>query len=438
MTLNIISNFAANAALKNLALNGDLASRSVAKLSSGSRVVTAADDAASLAIGSRLNTEVKSLQQAAVNAGQATSLLQTADGALARIQDILTRAKTLAVQAGSQNLGNSERALIDAEFQNLLDEIDRIAADTDFNGAKLVSNSSSAAIGLVGANLTEGQISTGIVNVSARGFRNRALTDGGDGAFTIQVTAGSSGTVASAGQIVFTAVASSTTGSLTFNATISTDLITNVGNTQNGDLLTGTTLNFTRQAIVNTSGTALTTYSQANAELVLSLDETFNVATLFQSGALPVGTIQGSLAVAQNNNGPSQDFTFKVGTGISPSEDTIALQLGGATVENLGLSNAAVTTFSKADSASQAITQALDFVVKIRSDVGAGTNRLDAAAANIATSAENLEAARSRLLDLNVADEITKFTSYQILVQAGISVLAQANQLPQNLLRLYQ
>ena len=431
MTLNIISNFAANTALRNLTFNGDLATRSVAKLSSGSRVVTAADDAASLAIGTRLNTEVKSLGQAAVNAGQATSLLQIADGALARIQDILTRAKTLAVQAGSQNLGNTERALIDTEFQNLLDEIDRIAGDTDFNGAKLIFNGSSGSVVNQAPNFADNG-TFGIINLTARGFRNRAVTDTGDGAFTVQISAGSA-TVSGSQQVVFTAVTLSTVGSLTFNATISTDLITNAGNSSTADLVTGTTLNFTRQTLTSTSGTALTSYTQTQSELVLNLDETFNVASLFGAA----GSLAGSFNVAQNNNGPTADFTFKVGTGINPSQDSIAISVGGITVENLGLTNAAVTSFGKADSASQSVSQALDYLVKIRSDVGAATNRLDAATNVIATSMENYEAARSRLLDLDVAQEITRFTSLQILVQAGISVLAQANQLPQNLLRLF-
>lgn len=439
MTLNVISNFAANVALKNLTFNGQEATRSVSKLSSGSRVVTAADDAASMAIGSRLNTEVKSLGQAAINAGQATSLLQIADGALARVQDILTRAKVLSVQAGSQNLSNVERGLIDVEFQNLMLEIDRLVKDTEFNGAKMLNKSSSAAIANYDPNLTEGG-TTGIINVTSRGFRNRTLTDGGDGAFTVQITAGSAqattGLGTTSNEIVFTAVTQAAVGSLRFNATINTELIVNSNapaNSIQADLVTGTTLLFTRASIQNTSGTALTSFTQTNSEFQISLDESFNVTSLFSA----TGSLMGSFKITQNNNGPSEDFTFKVGTGIIPSEDNIAIQLNGATVENLGLSRSSVLTAARADSASQAISQALEVVVKLRADVGGATNRLDAASRNIATSMENMEAARSRILDLDVAQEITTFTNKQILVQAGISVLAQANQLPQNLLRLF-
>ena len=131
------------------------------------------------------------------------------------------------------------------------------------------------------------------------------------------------------------------------------------------------------------------------------------------------------------------DFDFKVGTGIIADEDEINLKVGGVTVEQLGLTNADILTSQAADSASEAVSFALDYLVSIRSDVGASINRLETAGDNIAISQENLEAARSRLLDLNVAQEITTFTSKQILLQSGISVLAQSNQLPQNLLRLF-
>ena len=101
MPLNLISNFAANVAQRNLAMSESAATISLSKLSSGSRVVSAKDDAASLAVGSRLNAEVVGLKQAAVNAGQAISMLQIADGAMAKVNDILVRMKSLAVQAGS-------------------------------------------------------------------------------------------------------------------------------------------------------------------------------------------------------------------------------------------------------------------------------------------------------------------------------------------------
>src|SRR3546814_3883875 len=139
MGMNLISNYAANVAHRNLTASDAQATSSPAKLSSGTRVVSAKDDAAAMAIGSRISSEVTGLKQAAVNAGQAASMMQIADGAMGKTSDILTRMKTLAVQAGSDQLGNTERAMLDTEYQALVSEIDRIAGSTTFNGMNLVA-----------------------------------------------------------------------------------------------------------------------------------------------------------------------------------------------------------------------------------------------------------------------------------------------------------
>ena len=138
MALTVISNFAANVAHRNLVQSDMEATRSLARLSSGQRVVSARDDAASMAIGSRLRAEVSALRAARVNAGQAVSMLQVAEGAMGQIDGILVRLKSLSIQAGSGQFGSVERGLIDTEFQQLVKEIDRIAQDTEFNGAKLL------------------------------------------------------------------------------------------------------------------------------------------------------------------------------------------------------------------------------------------------------------------------------------------------------------
>ncbi|MDZ7714097.1 MAG: flagellin [Rhodovibrio sp.] len=129
---------------------------------------------------------------------------------------------------------------------------------------------------------------------------------------------------------------------------------------------------------------------------------------------------------------------FKVGTGVDASADEISIDVNSITTNSLGISTAQIDTADNADAASTAISSAIDSLQEFRANVGASQNRLDFAAANIATSVENQEAARSQLMDLDVAAEMSKFTSKQILVQAGTSMLAQANQLPQNLLSLFR
>lgn len=133
-------NGAASVATRYLDVANRNVTRATARLAAGVRVVSARDDAASLAIGSRLNVEVNGLRQGAANARQAITMLQIADGAAARVSDILTRLKTLAVQSGSGQLSNTERGMLDTEYQTLKSEIDRISRSTQFNGTGLVDD----------------------------------------------------------------------------------------------------------------------------------------------------------------------------------------------------------------------------------------------------------------------------------------------------------
>ena len=495
MALNVISNFAANVALRNLGFNSNAATRSVAKLSAGKRVVQASDDVAAHALGSRLRAQVAALNTVTLNANQGISLLQVADGALARIQDILTRQKALAVQAGSQNLSDRERDLLDLEYQQLIAEIERISRDTEFNGIKLVDRSSSdyiinrdgdADTGIVeNFDVYSGKntVNRGVLNITARGFRNRSRINGGDGQMTVSMSVGAVAVEGTPGApptakstIEFRAVVKNeATGSMLFWATINPDLLVNntqtASRTDLADLITGTTLVLRRahdpvsQEAKYSNGAAFggyvasqwTEFTRENAEIVISLGEEFDAAHyIYSHVALPASNSfraipnagnakpfdpdfnSGQFEIAVSDTGPTNGFTFKVGTGANPFEDAVGLDLQGATVENLALQGSNLRSLGNADSASEAVSQAIDFLVRVRSDVGATVNRMQYAIRNIATSRENTEAARSRFLDLNVSEEVTAFTNKQILVQVGISVLAQANQLPQNLLRLFQ
>ncbi len=146
MQINSINtNLAAYAAQRNIGIASNLTAASVAKLSSGNRITQASDDVAALSIGTSLKTNVSTLRTALLNTSQGSSLLQVADGALAQVSEILQRQKAIAVQAGSGTLGATERAFLDAEFQALTSEIDRIAGATNFNGVKLIDGALSAA-----------------------------------------------------------------------------------------------------------------------------------------------------------------------------------------------------------------------------------------------------------------------------------------------------
>ncbi len=389
MALNVVSNFAANVAHRNLTMSDAKATSSLAKLSAGTRVVNAKDDAAAMAIGSRLSTEVAGLKQASVNAGQAVSMLQIADGAMARVQDILVRMKTLAVQAGSGQLSGVERGMLDTEYQNLLSEVDRIAADTEFNGNQLVNGDQ-----VVSDAAAQYSVGSGVIGISARGFTLSTDSPG--------TLSGTLDYIETSNSFSFVA------GGVTYAGSIDADALSGSGTA--ATMATGTQVQLTSTA--------------SDAVLSVTLNTSFAAGT---TAATDVINITDSNAAS---------FTFKVGTGAT-SNDEISVSIDGIKASALGISGTDVTSTSTADAASTAISNAIDTLNETRANVGASQNRLEFAQANLATATENTEAARSSLIDLDVAAEMTRFTSQQILVQAGVSMMAQANQMPQNLLRLF-
>jgi flagellin len=380
MPLNVVSNYAANVAHRNLAMSDADASASLARLSIGKRVVSARDDAASMAIGSRMNAEVQGLKQAVVNAGQANSMLQIADGAMSTVSAILTRMKTLTIQASSENLSATEREFLNVEFQALVSEIDRVADDTDFNGTQLLDGeiavTQSASLGTA----------DGVAGLSAQGVdTNGTFTIAYDGTDTFTISDGTN----------------------SYTGTVAADALDT-----NGVLSRSTTLQLTSTA--------------GNGSLTLALNTAFDATASVGAEAFTVaGTTQLTLA-------------FKLGTGTE-TYDSLSFTLDAVSVTGLGMTGSeSIDTAANADSALEAVNTAINNLNAFRANVGAAQNRLDFASDTLSISIENAEAARSTLLDLDIAAEMTNFTSKQVLMQSGVAMLAQANQLPQNLLRLLQ
>ena len=171
--------------------------------------------------------------------------------------------------------------------------------------------------------------------------------------------------------------------------------------------------------------------------VILTNTGTTNTIDLVINTAFDVDLAKGSGTLAISGTS-TQSFIYKVGTGNSTTADEIVVTLNSISGSALGLASTNVTSKPQSDAASTAITGAVDTLNDARAKLGASQNRLEFAAANIATTLENTEAARSNLLDLDIAAEMSRFTSRQILVQAGVAMLAQANQQPQALLRLLQ
>ena len=391
MALNIISNYAANVAHRNLSNSDEMATRSLAKLSSGTRVVSARDDAASMAIGARLNSQVEALKTATVNVGQANSMLQIADGGMATINDVLTRMKTLAVQSASGNLSDTERGFLNDEFQALDLEITRVAASTAFNGKQLLSGQNAWGVdpGAVGTNI---EAADGIAGFNVNN----------DATFT----------------------SNDDTISISFD---NANNIMTLTNTDNANFSQSVDLTALSTATIPTGSTANVEFGDLGITLTLNSEFAFGTDI----------TANNTFDVV-DQPGADVSLDFQIGSGNSATVDRLTFDLTAVSSAALGVGALNVDTQVNAQAAIAGVDTAIDTLQAARAAVGVGQNRLDFAAQNLASSQENNEAARSTLMDLDVAAEMTKFTSKQILVQSGVAMLAQANQMPQNLLRLLQ
>jgi flagellin len=448
MALNIISNYAANVAHRNLSASDEMATRSLSKLSSGTRVVSARDDAASMAIGARLNATTQALKTASTNVGQANSMLQIADGGMATIDDILVRMKTLAVQSSSGNLSDTERGFLNDEFTELRDEVDRIASSTNFNGIQLLGNGGDVALDYADLEAA----GTGAAISAANGFDAIAITDnnywatdtnaGGvtDNDFTVAIN------YAAGGQVIMT-VSTNIDGAASRAQSIDvSDYIT--GGSKEMSAGDKSTLNFDELGLSFTINNNFTASVDSIAADNTGASD-FGTDTQFNAGATNNSTLNTVTMAADNGQTLAASIEFQVGGG-NTANDRLSINLTSVDSEALGTGSAgtdtslsdlganAISTAASAQNAVEVVTRAIDDLQRARAAVGTSQNRLDFAGQNLASTQENTESARSTLMDLDVAAEMTAFTSKQILVQSGVAMLAQANQMPQNLLRLLQ
>jgi len=436
MAMTATTNTSANTALRYLDINSRASSSSLAKLSSGSRIVRASDDAASLAVGTKLKADVTALKQAQVNASQASSVLQVADGALAQTVDILMRMKALSVQAQSGSVSDNERAFLDKEFQALAKQIDSIAEQTKFNGERLLDG------------------------VSA--FGSRVDAEDGTGAFDPTAPA----------NLTFQANNGFLQDGVTYTLTYQ---VANYGggndvdNPAPGDPATPTTADIIFTLTGSDGSTASQTVAATNAVPGAS-DLSFDIATLnltdVDGNGVTIGAGDGTVTLTAAGNvgagaavGGGSSFTANTISGVAfqvgvSSSDTINVALGSIQTDALGAYGdnptgtladslndgtgipASITDQANAVIAGEILDNAIAQLNEFRADVGSQISRFEFAAANLATTIENLDASRSVLLDVDMAAEMSNFSSKQVLLQASVAMLAQANQQPQQLLKL--
>jgi len=394
----INTNITAMIGQQNLGKSQSALQTSMERLSSGLRINSAKDDAAGQAIANRMSAQITGLSQAQRNANDGISVAQTAEGALNQVNDNLQRIRELTVQ--SQNGTNSADDLksIQAEIDQRLTEVNRISEQTDFNGVKVLADDQSLSI-QVGANDGESiSISLEEITASTLGLDSFNV-NGPQGTLTAQ-TGGTSTEIQDAygttSGIVDTTVAESAAGDLASRLGVAAGSVAFTGTAQ-----TDESGNWYAEVTITANSTA-----ESNSLKALGFDLDNGA-----SGTFYIALEPGDAATAAGNT----TAAFTIDTANISLSDLSA----GRTSNGLGV-----------------LDSALKQVDELRSDLGAIQNRFESAITNLQTNETNLSAARSRIEDADYAVEVSNMTRAQILQQAGTSVLAQANQVPQNVLSL--
>ncbi len=380
--MRINNNIMAMNTYRQLTIGNNSSSKSMEKLSSGYRINRAGDDAAGLAISEKMRGQIRGLNQASRNAQDGISMVQTAEGALNESHEILQRMRELSVQASNDTLETGDRQAIGDELVALKTEIDRIASNTEFNGKTLLDGSitstyDAASTNNVGdalgaANISAVDASSAKVQVYTFGVTGADITLTGADGIAQTVTLGN--------------IAANGSGTLEFSELgIKIDLVSSAGET--------------------------------GANIAAALDT--DTITVSGSGAATfmIGAKEG------------QDMSVSF-------SDMSSSNAAGINVATLITDRNAVDSNTKAEALVTRLDTAIEFVSTERGKLGAVQNRLEHSIKNLDTSAENLQAAESRVRDVDMAKEMMQFTKNNILTQAATAMLAQANQAPQGVLQL--
>jgi len=464
-------------AQRNLSRSSGALAQSLARLSSGLRINSAKDDAAGLAISERFTTQIRGMNQAIRNANDGISLAQVAEGALQEVANNLQRIRELAVQARNATNSASDRAALDAEVQQRIAEINRVATQTEFNGLKVLDGSFTEQVFQVGANFGQ-TISVDAIaaaTANALGLNGGTLTNyemegtgriaGALAAGALSINGVEIGAADRDAYEIAQAINNAGTG-VTATATNEVGIafagVTAGGNPGDGG-------NYTIDIAVGDGAAVTVTVAVADggsldaATLADEIAAQVSGITVSESG----GTITLTSANGENITLSNQAFSGNLGGGATlgtnagfDDDDVTAwygilslssateFDVAGAGAGDLGLTVGPADEVREtydainvlqpedADIVLRVIDQALTTVNSSRADLGAVQNRFESVVANLSTSVENLSASRSRILDTDFAAETAALTRAQVLQQAGVAMLAQANMMPQNVLAL--
>ena len=498
MGMVVRSNIMALNANRQLGMNNSQVSKSLEKLSSGYKINRAGDDASGLAISEKMKAQIKGLETASTNSQDGISLVQTAEGALTEVHDMLNRMVELAGKAANGTIDSeTDRAALQDEMNSLLDEIDRIAESTDFNGIKLLNGdlatntvklgniklgngtastteaataaTSTQTIGAGAADkaskltveytdangklqsVTVDYTSKDAANNNATAMRDAlkanselsALFDiGGTGAditFTAK-TAGEGGVKVTG--MTTTDTTQNAIGKLAFkDGTDAYEKVTNgADGTKAGDKVT---VNGTVYEFVANAGDKVTT--EGAVAVLVGADVDASIANLnkaLESEGVTVEKATNDLLFKPMSNG--KGLSLQIGA-TGDAYNKVTINVGNMSSKGLGIDNLRNIGIMSQDAASAALDQikngadsAINTVSSVRAELGAMQNRLEHTINNLDVASENMQSANSQIRDTDMAKEMMEYTKKNVLTQAAQAMLAQANQQPQSILQLLQ
>ena len=406
----------------------------IQRLSSGLRINSARDDTAGSAISQRMQNQIRGQRMASNNIKQGTDLVQTAEGGLGEIQGILSRMRELAVQAASDNLNANDRFSIDLEYQQLKEEVNRIANSTNYNSMNLLDGSRGGSNGVGSTQGSTGSSGTGgtgeITNIidlvdSSHGLDNPyGLTIHND-------------------QIYWNDQSTDKIQRADLDGSDITDLVDSsagldhpLGLIIHNNQIYWTDNNIDKIQRADLDGSNVTDLVDSSAGLDIPIDLTIHNDQIYwtDKGTSKIQRADLNLASGDLGDGTS-DFTIQIGANNS-TNDRMTFGIDSVTTDSLLLADTDVDSLSDAQTTINSLDAAIDFINDQRSNLGAVQNRLGFADSNLMSSIQNTESSLSTIRDADFAIEASNLARTQILTQSGTAMLAQANQISQNILSL--
>lgn len=467
MGLVINHNLGSMSALSALDNTQNALQKELKQLSTGKKINSAADNAAGYAISQKMQSQIDGLNQASQNGQDGISLIQTASGALNETQSILQRMRQLAVQSSNATNTAQDRKSLQLEVGQLTSEISSIASQTQFNNKNLldgtVGNSASISgtdnLNLQSVSVSDASLASDTYTVTTTGpatLNANVLTNttgasfapatdlisgaisnlqvgtnytlstvsNGSGGYNYTLKDSNGATVATASNVT------SGNAATLKNSSGTTILSLTNGATSAGSMQFNLSASYAAAGVTITDSAGATVYQNAGALNI-------NTPTFTAGGLQFNATVNSALAAAGSDNVKvtNNSMSFQIGANTN---QTMAVAINNMDATSLGVNNVDVSTQTGAESAITSITNAIQTVSEQQANLGAYQNRLQSTISNLGTSSQNLTTAQSSITDTNMASSMANFTKDNVLQQAAISMLAQANQQPQLVLKLLQ